>query len=546
MEKNALVAIVMSMLVLILWSVFFSPKPQPVPVPTEKAAGSAETGKSAAAPAAIEKGTVAVPETPGQVTPNSRKAARDVVVETSLFRAVFTEDKAALKSFELKDYRQSVENNSPRLDMIKNEKPNLILGLYRNSVPGFSDAVYEADTLELKLGKDKETGSVRFRWTSPDGVVFIKTYDFKNFAYDFGVEVTVENRSQRLFEDNIEMILQGAPFEASHGTYALHGMVALRDGKFEEKEAGKIKDQETEEGSFTWFGYQDNYFLAAMVPWEPLKTTLLMTSPEKNVVRLALLNPPLKLDPMQKGDLKYHAYFGPKDLNILKSTGYQLDRVVNFGWFDIIAKPLLYFMKAIYRVVHNYGVAIILLTVVIKILFWPLTQKSYKSMKSMQRLQPHMQKLREKYKDNKEKLNQEMMSLYKSHKVNPFGGCLPMVIQIPVFFALYRVLGYSIEIRQQPFMLWINDLSSPDRLNVGFQLPYVGGLPVLTLLMGASMFIQQKMTPTTGDPTQAKIMLLMPVIFTFMFINFPAGLVLYWFVNNLLSIGQQYFINKSK
>jgi YidC/Oxa1 family membrane protein insertase len=167
-----------------------------------------------------------------------------------------------------------------------------------------------------------------------------------------------------------------------------------------------------------------------------------------------------------------------------------------------------------------------------------------KSMKNMQKLQPKVAKLKEKYKDDPTKMNQEMMALYKTYKVNPVGGCLPMVIQIPFFFALYRVLMAAIELRHAPFMLWINDLSAPDRLMVGFDIPYIHGIPVLTLLMGISMFLQQKMTPTTADPTQAKVMQFLPVVFTFMFINFASGLVLYWFVNNLLSILQQQLINR--
>jgi YidC/Oxa1 family membrane protein insertase len=167
-----------------------------------------------------------------------------------------------------------------------------------------------------------------------------------------------------------------------------------------------------------------------------------------------------------------------------------------------------------------------------------------KSMKNMQKLQPKVVKLKEKYKDDPTRMNQEMMNLYKTYKVNPLGGCLPMVLQIPVFFALYKVLLQSIELRHAPFMLWITDLSAPDRLPIGFDIPYLGGIPVLTLLMGASMFLQQKMTPTTADPTQAKIMMMLPLVFTFMFINFSSGLVLYWFVNNLLSILQQVLINR--
>jgi len=221
---------------------------------------------------------------------------------------------------------------------------------------------------------------------------------------------------------------------------------------------------------------------------------------------------------------------------------------VDFGWTDIIARPLLYTLRFFNRYVNNYGISIILLTVLVKIIFWPLTRKSYQSMKQMQKLQPMMARIREKYKDNREQLNREMMALYKTYKVNPLGGCLPMIIQIPVFFALFRILGSAIELRHAPFMFWINDLSAPDRLfNFAFKIPFMSppyGIPVLTLLMGASMFIQQKMTPTPGDPTQAKLMMFLPIIFTFMFINFPSGLVLYWLVNNILSIGQQYQIQK--
>ena len=194
--------------------------------------------------------------------------------------------------------------------------------------------------------------------------------------------------------------------------------------------------------------------------------------------------------------------------------------------------PLLIVLKFIYNYVGNYGIAIIILTILIKIIFWPLGNKSYKSMKEMQKLQPKMQELREKYKDDKQKLSQETMALYKTHKVNPLGGCLPIVIQIPVFFGLYKVLLYAIELRHSPFFFWIQDLSAKD--------PYY----ITPIVMGATMFMQQKMTPTMGDPMQAKIMLFMPVVFTFLFLNFPSGLVIYWLFNNIISIGQQMYINK--
>jgi YidC/Oxa1 family membrane protein insertase len=259
------------------------------------------------------------------------------------------------------------------------------------------------------------------------------------------------------------------------------------------------------------------------------------------------VEPASQLEPGQETSQSYLVYYGPLDQSLLEPLGHHLDRAVDFGYLDIMAKPMLAALNFLQSHVGNYGIAIIIITLLIKIIFWPLSQKSYKSMKKMQDLKPHIDKLREKYKDDKMKLQQETMQLYKTYKVNPMGGCLPMVLQIPVFIAFYKVLGSCIELRHAPFLLWINDLAAPDRLPIGFDIPYVGhGLPVLTLLMGASMFIQQKMTPTTGDPTQAKMMLFLPVVFTFMFINFPSGLVLYWLVNNVLSIGQQYWTNQQR
>jgi YidC/Oxa1 family membrane protein insertase len=216
--------------------------------------------------------------------------------------------------------------------------------------------------------------------------------------------------------------------------------------------------------------------------------------------------------------------------------------------FDFLAKPCLWLMNWIYAGIPNYGIAIIILTLITKIILWPLGTKSYKSMQQMKRLQPLIQEIREKYKDDKKKMNEETMALYRTYKINPLGGCLPMVVQIPVFFALYRMLYEAIELRHAPFFLWINDLSAPDRLlRFDFSIPFMQppyGIPVLTIIMGATMLLQQKMQPPMGDATQAKIMMFMPLIFTFIFINFSSGLVLYWLVNNVFSIAQQYYTNK--
>jgi len=244
----------------------------------------------------------------------------------------------------------------------------------------------------------------------------------------------------------------------------------------------------------------------------------------------------------------YQLFFGPKSLKLLSGLNYELKKAIHFGMFDFIAKPCLWIMNFLYGVIPNYGVAIIILTLLTKIILWPLGNKSYKSMSEMKKIQPLMAEMREKHKGDKKMQNQAIMGLYKTYKINPLGGCIPMLAQIPVFFALYRMLYEAIELRHASFFGWINDLSAPDRLfNFDFSIPFMEppyGIPVLTIVMGATMLLQQKMTPAQGDPTQAKMMMMMPIVFTFIFINFSSGLVLYWLVNNVLSIAQQQYIQR--
>jgi len=269
---------------------------------------------------------------------------------------------------------------------------------------------------------------------------------------------------------------------------------------------------------------------------------------DNQVVESRYIEPAVPIEPNRRETFRYQVFLGPKSMSVLKPLGHHLDEAINFGWFDFLAKPCLWIMNAIYGVIPNYGVAIILLTLLSKIILWPLGAKSYKSMAEMKKMQPLIAGIREKYKDDKRKINEETMGLYRTYKVNPLGGCLPMLVQMPLFFALYRMLYEAIELRHAPFFGWINDLSAPDRLfSFGFAIPLMKepyGIPVLTIVMGGTMFLSQKMQPPMGDPAQAKMMMLMPVVFTFIFINFSSGLVLYWLINNVLSIGQQYYTTK--
>jgi YidC/Oxa1 family membrane protein insertase len=287
------------------------------------------------------------------------------------------------------------------------------------------------------------------------------------------------------------------------------------------------------------------------VPDGAVDTSMRLYSNDDKILKNEYVQPEFVIHSGDQHALKYRLFFGPKSMKILKSVDYDLVKAVNFGMFDILAKPCVWIMDFIYdHFIPNYGVAIIILTIFTKLILWPLGSKSYKSMADMKKIQPLMADIKEKYKGDKRKMNEEMMGLYKTYKVNPMGGCLPMVVQIPVFFALYRMLYEAIELRHAPFFWWINDLSAPDRLfRFDFAVPFMEapyGIPVLTIIMGATMFFQQKMSPPMGDPTQAKMMMMMPIVFTFIFINFSSGLVLYWLVNNVLSMAQQYYITKKK
>jgi len=258
-----------------------------------------------------------------------------------------------------------------------------------------------------------------------------------------------------------------------------------------------------------------------------------------------LWGPKFSLKPGEKLVYKFKVYMGPKKLEDMEKEYPLLGKALYFGFFDILAKPLLYVLKFSHKYTHNFGWDIIILTILLRIIFFPLNQMSFKSMKKMKEIQPVIERIRKKYKDDPERLNKELMNVYRTYKINPFSGCLPILIQIPIFIAFYEVLLMAIELRHAPFMLWINDLSAPERLYIDhIHIPLLGGIPLLTILMGVSMYLQQKLTPTSADPLQSKLMLFMPIFFTILFINFPSGLVLYWFVNNILSIIQQYITLK--
>jgi YidC/Oxa1 family membrane protein insertase len=547
MEKNAILAFVLSMAVFAAYFLLFSPQepsPPPKGTPDKGASVSKPSSPPPSSPATVSK--LPAPSPPLEAT---GQPARLVLVKTRAFEARFYEAGGVINSYKLTAYKEH-QGGQELKELIKSEQPGefpLQLEWIKKTQPDLNQARFTADKGELVLSPAHPKDSLSFRWISDQGLTILKTYSFSYDSYKINLSIQVINNTHNPIDDNLALLLENRFIQSQDNASSFQGVLQLVNGQFKETALSKYEKEELVTGKIQWGALSDTYFMESVIPLEDQQTVSLKVSkPTPELLKLAFVSAPLTLPPKGSKKIAYALYFGPRDTQILQPLGLELDKAVNFGFFDIISKPLLWVLRFFNGFLHNYGWSIILLTILVKILFWPLTHKSYKSMKDMQKIQPKIAKLREKYKDNREKLNQETMALYKTYKVNPMGGCLPMVIQIPVFFALYSLLGYAIELRHAPFLLWINDLSAPDRLSIGLQIPYVGdGIPVLTLLMGASMFIQQKMTPTTGDPTQAKMMLFLPVIFTFMFINFAAGLVLYWLVNNILSIGQQYYINKS-
>ncbi|WP_339133146.1 MAG: membrane protein insertase YidC [Candidatus Electrothrix sp. GW3-4] len=551
--QRAFLAIIISFIILIGYQYYFIPSAPPVPPGQVEQQGGAltgtpvEQGENLVDPVSPKTSSLAgqagQPAVKKPVAVNPQ--AREIIVETPLYTAIFFEQGGGLKSFVLKKYRTAKAEDAPSMEMITTTNPaELPMVFSLDSGTGADLLLFKAETISVRV-EEGGKGELTMTAVQADGIRIERHLTFSATTYLIDSRYVVSNTSAVPLQISPAMAMTNGPFASgsTSSRYMFSGPAAYVNGNLEEIKPKKLAEGPYPlQGQVRWAAHVDNYFMNALIPGVGSAGTFRGVGGDK--VRTVLTGGILKLAPGESKEFRYEGFFGPKKLAYLKATGYDLAEAINFGWFDILAKPMLYLLNFFYAVLGNYGIAIILLTCLVKGSFWPITQKGMKSMKNMQKLQPKVAKLREKYKDDPVKMNQEMMALYKTYKVNPIGGCLPMLIQIPFFFALYRVLMAAIELRHAPFMLWINDLSAPDRLMIGFDIPYLHGIPVLTIFMGASMYLQQKMTPTTADPTQAKVMQFLPIIFTVMFVNFASGLVLYWFVNNLLSILQQQLINR--
>ncbi len=566
MEKRAILAAMLMVAVLLIYQILFIQPPDtkpvasppqktesPTPGPASSSSGPAAPAPAASAPSSVPplpaKGVTAVPD-------------HVVLIETPLYRAEIASLGGQVRKWEL-NYR--------------GQKPLVATGLLASrglevvragQAPRPLAFVLSADSIQLS--KEQPQGELRMVGEDGFGLRITQTLRFRADNYVIEQDIKVENRHTVAQSAQI-LSPWRAPIEPPkdvtekfQGQHPIR-VVQMTQGSVQREVLAKIGDRA---GDGQWVALESEWYLAALIPRSPgfqlVEAKLSESKPDQpkpvELAQIALRASLPQLQPGQAWEGRAELYLGPKEHDRLKAIGVGLEKSIYFGGFPMpqaygglpmewLAVPILWLLNLFFTYTRNYGVAIILLTIITKVVFFPLTVKSMTSMKAMQALQPQINALRSKHKSDPQRLQQETMALYREHKVNPLGGCLPMIVQIPIFYALYVALSVAVEMQNAPFIhlgtlpnwfpwlggqcVWICDLAVHDPTYV------------LPILMGVSMFIQQKMTPVMGDPRQAKMMLFMPVVFTFMFLNLPSGLVLYWTLSNVLQIAQQKYMERS-
>ncbi|MEE8484470.1 MAG: membrane protein insertase YidC [Nitrospinota bacterium] len=541
MDSKAFTAIVLMFVVIVLWNIYYYYRYQDQLVPVEGRQEQAVLEKEAA-PITVET------EVPARETEKKEISARGVLdplaAGTEEKAAVITSDAnsilvdtgvawitlsrigGTISSLKLLEFTN--EKGRP-VEMVRNDTDALPLSLEfatEEATKKINGSLFNTTAGDrITLGPKLPVASVEFDFELETGFKLKKKLIFHHGSYRIDMEVALSHSGMNVTGSTFGLTWPGLGNDAE-SFYSYKGPLVLIDGKRIEKQPDEDETL-SYDGKVLWAGLSSRYYSALFLP-----------DAEKTKVTSKLIGEKVYSTTIQMVSLgentknRLSIYVGPKRYGELKQEGKEMNRVIYYGWFDIIAKPLFRLLMWFYSYLGNFGWAIIFLTVVVKTLFWPLTQKSFMSMQKMKKLQPQMKIIQERYKKDKTKMNEELIALYKKYKVNPMSGCMPMLLQIPVFIALYKVLLESIELKGAPFILWITDLSLKD--------PYY----ITPLVMGASMFLQQKLSPAAGDPMQRNMMLAMPIVFTVMFLNFPSGLVIYWLVNNILSIIQQYFIHR--
>ncbi|MEA3274022.1 MAG: membrane protein insertase YidC [Pseudomonadota bacterium] len=512
------------------------------PAPVEESA----TASLSEVPEGIPEGT-ATPElpaaTPTAPTVQQSPTTPPVTVETDLLRVEISPRGGTIESVRLKDYSVSPDQPDEEFRLFKPQPPNMfvaqsgLLGSERDRVPTH-EALFSSLETNYALGPKENTLEVELVWAHESGIQVKKRYRFERGSYLIKAIQEVTNASgSPLAVREYSQLQRTELYDPSESTFIYTytgGVYYSPEDKytkesFDDMRSAKLDRQVTD----GWVAMIQHYFMSAWIPTPAAPQTFYTNVLDDSRYIIGMYTEPSTIAHGATHSFENRLFVGPKLQDMLASIAPGLELAVDYGWLTILAQPIYWLLSKIHALVGNWGWAIIILTILIKAAFYKLSETSYRSMANMRKFTPRLQALKDRYGDDKQRLNQAMMELYKKEKINPLGGCLPIVVQIPVFIALYWVLLESVELRQAPFALWIDNLSAPD--------PYF----VLPLIMGVSMFVQQKLNPAPPDPIQAKVMMSLPFVFTVFFAFFPAGLVLYWVVNNLLSIAQQWHITRS-
>ncbi len=508
------------------------------PKPLASTTAAAPVGSAAPQPsAALQAGSSA--GAPVAATAPAKSVAESFTVQTDLVKASISPLGGDIVELDLLKYSQ--HDNSEKTFALFDAKHQYMAqsGLIGEGLPTHRTQFRLVDG-PLKLADGADELKVRLEATAPNGANVAKILTFKRGSYLIDVAWEIDNKSDKPLATHAYYQLQRdavAPEGETAMVSTFTGPAVYTDAEkyqkvsFDDIAAGKAKFAKTADNG--WLAMVQHYFVSALVPKDKTPHEFYMRKVDgANVYQTGVIVPLAEIAPGGKGETSISLYAGPQEQATIKQVAPGLDLVVDYGWLTVVAAPIFWALQAIYKLVGNWGWAIVVLTIIIKLIFFPLSAASYKSMAKMRILTPRLMQLKERFGDDKQRLNQEMMKLYQTEKVNPLGGCLPILVQIPVFIALYWVLLGAVEMRGAPWILWIKDLSAPD--------PFY----ILPIIMMASMFVQTKLNPTPPDPIQAKVMMMMPLIFGVMFFWFPAGLVLYWVVNNVLSIAQQWQITR--
>lgn len=553
-NRNVIIAVILSTAILIGWSMYFE-KPEEAQKKRLEIQGKTEV-----------QTTIQKPETPGVAKTNPTKAisrndalkeSERVIIENNNLSGSIALRGALIDDIILKNYRETLDKNS---------KPIVLLSPKKSEEGYFVESGWATAKSDVKVPDNNSIWQIRdgrkltpnspitLEWNNREGIIFSKKIEIDD-KYLFKVTETIKNEKNKVAELFHYSQITKNTKPASENFYILHeGLIGVVDKNLKEETYTTIeKEKKTYSGNSGWFGITDKYWMSAIIP-ESGKSFKGEYSYANSYKANFIISEPTVVNPQKSISSSLKIFIGAKEVYPIdnyteKEKIDRFDLAIDWGWFYFITKPLFFVIDYIFKIVGNFGVAIIILTALVRLIFFPLANYSFRSMAKMKVLQPEMLRIKELYKDDVKRTQQEMMALYKREKVNPLSGCLPILVQIPIFFAVYKMLFVTLEMRHAPFFGWIKDLSAADPTTI-FNLfglipwspPSFLMIGVWPILMGITMYLQMKLNPTPPDPIQAKIFAFFPLIMTVMLATFPSGLVVYWTVSNVLTMAQQYYI----